>query len=360
MVSITITNLTKRFGVVVALKQLNLEIRKGELFFLLGPSGCGKTTLLRTIAGFYPPDEGSLYFDGDDVTRRPPHRRNTAMVFQSYALWPHMNVFQNVSFGLQQKRLPAGVIESRVNKALRIVQMDAFSTRKINQLSGGQQQRVALARALVVEPACLLLDEPLSNLDAQLRLEMRSEIRRICKEAGLTTVYVTHDQKEALSIADRMAVLENGDIAQIGTPSEVYRDPVSRSIAHFIGESNFLSGRIIEPAKRLGYWSVETNAGTFEGRITDANWKPNYNDRVSLSIRPECVTMVAQKPLGNFLQGRIIRSAYLGELVQYWLDIDGLSTPVQISCLNPRFIEPASDKTYYVEVRSEDVVILNN
>ncbi len=360
MVSITIRNLTKRFGDVVALKQLNLEIRKGELFFLLGPSGCGKTTLLRTIAGFYHPDEGDLYFDSDDVTRRPPHRRNTAMVFQSYALWPHMNVFQNVSFGLQQKRLPAGVIEGRVNKALRTVQMDPYASRKINQLSGGQQQRVALARALVVEPACLLLDEPLSNLDAQLRLEMRSEIRRICKEAGLTTIYVTHDQKEALSIADRMAILENGDFAQIGTPQEIYRDPVSRSVATFIGESNFLAGRIIEPAKRLGYWSVETNAGTFEGRITDANWKPQYNDRVSLAIRPECFHMVAEKPHTNFVQGKIIRSAYLGELAQYWLDVDGLSAPVQISCLNPRQIESAGDKVYFAETRSEDVIILNN
>jgi iron(III) transport system ATP-binding protein len=238
--------------------------------------------------------------------------------------------------------------------------MDAFATRKINQLSGGQQQRVALARALVVEPACLLLDEPLSNLDAQLRLEMRTEIRRICKEAGLTTIYVTHDQKEALSVADRMAVLENGDIAQIGTPQEVYRDPVSRSVAHFIGESNFLSGRIIEPAKRLGYWSVETNSGTFEGRITDPVWKPNYNDRVSLLIRPECISMVAQRPLTNYVQGKIIRSSYLGELVQYWMDVDGLSSPIQISCLNPRHVEEASDKTYFAEVRPEDVVILNS
>ncbi|MBU6303571.1 MAG: ABC transporter ATP-binding protein [Verrucomicrobia bacterium] len=360
MVSITITNLTKRFGDVVALRQLNLEIRKGELFFLLGPSGCGKTTLLRTVAGFYQPEEGTLHFDSQDVTRRPPHRRHTAMVFQSYALWPHMNVFQNVSFGLHQKRLPSGVIESRVNKALRTVQMDAYATRRINQLSGGQQQRVALARALVVEPACLLLDEPLSNLDAQLRLEMRSEIRRICKDAGLTTIYVTHDQKEALSIADRMAILENGDFAQIGTPQEIYRDPVSRSVASFIGESNFLAGRIIEPTKRLGFWSVETNAGPFEGRITHPTWRPKFNDRVSLAIRPEGFRMVAEKPPSNSVQGRIIRSAYLGEIVQYWLDVDGLNLPVQISCLNPRQIESVSDKVYFAETRPEDVSILSS
>jgi iron(III) transport system ATP-binding protein len=189
---------------------------------------------------------------------------------------------------------------------------------------------------------------------------MRTEIRRICKEAGLTTIYVTHDQKEALSIADRMAILENGDFAQIGAPHEVYRDPLSRSVATFIGESNFLSGRIIEPAKRLGYWFVETNAGTFEGRITDPNWKPKYNDRVSLSIRPECFSMVAERPFANFVQGKIQRSAYLGELVQYWLDVDGLSAPVQISCLNPRQIEPAGDKVYFAETRPEDVVILNS
>jgi iron(III) transport system ATP-binding protein len=359
MVSITLRNVTKRFGEVVALQGLNLEIRKGELFFLLGPSGCGKTTLLRTLAGFYLPDEGTLHFGDEDVTRRPPHRRNTAMVFQSYALWPHMNVAQNVSFGLQQKRLPSGVIEGRVNRALRLVQMEGYGTRKINQLSGGQQQRVALARALVVEPACLLLDEPLSNLDAQLRLEMRAEIRRICKEAGLTTVYVTHDQKEALSIADRMAVLEGGDFRQVGTPQEVYRNPRSRSVAQFIGESNFLNGRLIEPAKRLGYWSVETNGGTFEGRITDSSWTPKYNDRVTLSIRPECFSLVAQKPFLNYVQGRIVRQAYLGELAQYWIEAEGMSTSVQLSMLNPRQLEEPGDKVYYAEARPEDVVILN-
>ena len=225
MVSIQIRGLVKRFGNLVALNRLDLDIASGELFFLLGPSGCGKTTLLRSIAGFHLPEEGTILFDGDDVSQVPPHKRETAMMFQSYALWPHLNVHKNVAFGLEERRVKKTEIGERVEEALSMVKMDGLGNRKINQLSGGQQQRVALARALVVRPRCLMLDEPLSNLDAKLRIEMRTEIRRICKEFGLTAIYVTHDQKEALSIADRLAVLDSGNIAQVGTPEEVYRKP---------------------------------------------------------------------------------------------------------------------------------------
>src|SRR5512141_1811820 len=212
MISIRIQQLTKRFGTVTALDRVDLTINPGELFFLLGPSGCGKTTLLRTLAGFYEPDAGSIWFGDDDVTRLAPHKRNTGMMFQSYALWPHMTVAQNVAFGLQERKVPASEIKQRVGEALESVKMSAYAERSPNQLSGGQQQRVALARALVVRPRCLLLDEPLSNLDAQLRLEMRGEIRRVCKDAGLTAIYVTHDHKEALSVADRLAVMFAGRI----------------------------------------------------------------------------------------------------------------------------------------------------
>ena len=204
---IVIENLTKSFGRFLALDRIELTIQSGELFFLLGPSGCGKTTLLRHIAGFYEPDEGRILFDGKDVTRLPAHQRQTGMVFQNYALWPHLTVEKNVAFGLEERRLPRAEIDSRVAEALRVVRLEDLARRKIHEMSGGQQQRVALARALVVRPACLLLDEPLSNLDSKLRLEMREEIRRICRDFQLTSIYVTHDQQEALSIADRIAVL---------------------------------------------------------------------------------------------------------------------------------------------------------
>ena len=226
MIAIAIQKVTKRFGTTVALQSLDLTIEPGELFFLLGPSGCGKTTLLRCLAGFLRPDQGKLLFGETDVTRLPPNERNTGMVFQSYALWPHMTVAQ----------------------ALEAVRMGEYRARKPNQLSGGQQQRVALARALVVRPRCLLLDEPLSNLDARLRTEMRGEIRRVCKDHQLTTVYVTHDQKEALAIADRMAVMAAGRILQVGTPRELYGRPATRAVAGFIGETNFVSGTIVGAA----------------------------------------------------------------------------------------------------------------
>ena len=360
MVSITLNSVTKRFGNVTALNNLDLEIEKGEMFFLLGSSGCGKTTLLRTIAGFYIPEVGRVYFDEEEVTNKPPYKRNTAMVFQNYALWPHMTVAQNVSFGLQQKGLPRGITEGRAKKALRLVQMQDFHNRRIQQLSGGQQQRVALARALVVEPACLLLDEPLSNLDAKLRLEMRTEIRRICKEAGLTTVYVTHDQKEALSVADRMAVLDGGNIAQIGTPQEIYRNPATKTIASFIGETNFIPGRLIEPAQKHGFWTVETRSGVFEGRISHRNWKPRYNDRVVLSVRPEGFRLKTQRPIKNFIQGRISGRTYLGESLQYELSVEELPAPVRITEVNPSHFEGPSPKLYFAEANPEDVVILQS
>src|SRR5882672_6004613 len=265
MISIQVQQLTKQFGPVVALHGLSLRINPGELFFLLGPSGCGKTTLLRSMAGFYIPEEGTIRFGDEDVTRLAPHRRNTGMMFQSYALWPHMTVAENVAFGLEERKVAKEEIKRRVGEALESVRMGPYAERRPNQLSGGQQQRVALARALVIRPRCLLLDEPLSNLDAKLRLEMRSEIRRVCKEFKLTTVYVTHDQKEALSISDRMAILESGRILQVGTPREIYRRPARKTVAHFIGETDFLPGRVL--GRSGGYLMVETAVGSFTGIV---------------------------------------------------------------------------------------------
>jgi iron(III) transport system ATP-binding protein len=263
MISIRVQQLTKRFGAVTALHQLDLTIEPGELFFLLGPSGCGKTTLLRSMAGFYIPEEGRILFGDEDVTRLAPHKRNTGMMFQSYALWPHMTVAENVAFGLEERKVAAGEIKRRVGEALESVRMGQYAERRPNQLSGGQQQRIALARALVIRPRCLLLDEPLSNLDAKLRLEMRTEIRRVCKEFKLTTVYVTHDQKEALSISDRMAILEGGRILQVGTPREVYKRPARKTVANFIGETDFLPGKVVSVGG--GNLTVETAIGRFEG-----------------------------------------------------------------------------------------------
>src|SRR6266700_1894120 len=258
---VSIQNLTQKVGDTAVLKDISLEVNDQELFFLLGPSGCGKTTLLRLIAGFYQPDEGRIFFDGKPMNGVPPHQRNTGMVFQNYALWPHMTVAENVVYGLDVRGVGAAEKKQRVAEALAIVQMDKLAHRAPNQLSGGQQQRVALARALVIHPDVLLLDEPLSNLDAKLRLEMREEIRRIHAQTRITTIYVTHDQKEALSLANRMAVMRDGAIEQIGDPRSVYREPANRFVADFIGETNWLSAQVQEslPDELL----LQTELGVF-------------------------------------------------------------------------------------------------
>lgn len=357
MVSIKTRGLVKRFGDVVALDHLDLDIEPGELFFLLGPSGCGKTTLLRAIAGFHIPEEGTILFDGEDVTNVPPHKRGTAMMFQSYALWPHLNVFKNVAFGLEEKKLPKDEIKTQVDEALAMVQMGGLGSRKINQLSGGQQQRVALARALVVRPRCLMLDEPLSNLDAKLRIEMRSEIRRICKEFGLTAIYVTHDQKEALSIADRMAILDNGHLAQIGPPEEIYRNPNSSLVASFIGETNFIPGTI---EKNDGdYVRVKTGLGNFKGRLSGFKDNPESGAKVILSIRPECLSLSEKGADFNAIPGSLVESVYLGEIAQYSLKTaDSATKHIRISELNPRRVVRDSGQKFFATTSPDDVVIL--
>ena len=356
MVSIHIKGLVKRFGDVVALNHLDLEIAAGELFFLLGPSGCGKTTLLRAIAGFNLPDEGTIHFDGDDVTKVPPHKRETGMMFQSYALWPHLNVFRNVAFGLEERHLAKSEIKRRVEEALAMVKMEGLGTRKINQLSGGQQQRVALARALVIRPRCLLLDEPLSNLDSKLRVEMRSEIRRICKEFGLTAIYVTHDQKEALSMADRMAILDAGNIAQIGTPEELYRRPQSAFVSGFVGETNLITGTLAFVSGENFY--IRTGIGELAGRVVAPDWRPAPGESVILSIRPECLSINAAPPVQNAIAGRLTESIYLGETAQYALKCDGREEALHISELNPRRVIRDTGARFYATAKPEDIVIL--
>jgi iron(III) transport system ATP-binding protein len=310
---VLIQNLSKKFDATFALRDISLELRSQELFFLLGPSGCGKTTLLRTLAGFYQPDAGELLFGDKPMSGVPPHRRNTGMVFQNYALWPHLTVAENVAYGLDVRGVGASERAQRVAEALAIVQMEAFATRTPNQLSGGQQQRVALARALVIKPDVLLLDEPLSNLDAKLRLEMREEIRRIHDQTKITTIYVTHDQKEALSLAERMAVLRDGVIEQIGDPREVYRAPANRFVADFIGETNWVAGEV--SAVSAEGLSLQTGLG-----LLKAAPKPNLavGDKVSVGFRPEAV-QIGPGP-ANAFQTVIRHVSYLGEIEQYRLE----------------------------------------
>ncbi|MEY2878977.1 MAG: Spermidine/putrescine import ATP-binding protein PotA [Verrucomicrobiota bacterium] len=354
MISIRIQQLTKRFGQVVALDHLDLAIEPGELFFLLGPSGCGKTTLLRSLAGFHAPDSGRVFFGDDDVTSLAPHKRNTGMMFQSYALWPHMTVAENVAFGLEERKVARPEITRRVGEALESVRMAEYGARRPNELSGGQQQRVALARALVVRPRCLLLDEPLSNLDARLRLEMRGEIRRVCRDFQLTTVYVTHDQKEALSIADRMAILDAGRVRQVGAPRDLYRRPASRLVANFVGETNFLPGKILSVA--AGAARVETACGVFDGVLGDPRATAGAGAAVTLSIRPECWQLGGAPAATNTVRGRIGSAVYLGEIAQY--DFVAGAQTLKVFELNPRFVGTAADRELHASVAPDDVVVL--
>ncbi|MHB8133073.1 MAG: ABC transporter ATP-binding protein [Anaerolineaceae bacterium] len=301
---------------VTAVKNVSLEIYKGELVTLLGPSGCGKTTTLRIIAGFEFPTEGKIILDGQEINSLPPHKRNMSMVFQSYAIFPHLNVFENIGYGLNVQRLSKEVISNRVNKVLDLVHLEGYGHRAPTQLSGGQQQRVALARALVMEPKVLLMDEPLSNLDAKLREEMRTEIRRIQKELNITSVYVTHDQIEAMTLSDRIVVMNLGVIEQIGTPVEMYRYPNSRFVANFIGRANFVAGNVIE---QNGDELVLNALGEV---ITLKNIRRDFRKKedVSMIVRPE---MIRIKKSGELLKGIIRRSVYLGDVIEYDVEVCG-------------------------------------
>ncbi len=354
MISIRIQHLTKRFGPVTALDRVDLAIEPGELFFLLGPSGCGKTTLLRSLAGFYRPEEGKIFFGDEEVTQLAPHLRNTGMMFQSYALWPHMTVAENVAFGLEERKVAKREIARRVGEALESVRMGPYAARRPNELSGGQQQRVALARALVIRPRCLLLDEPLSNLDAKLRLEMRTEIRRVAKEFKLTTVYVTHDQKEALSISDRMAVLDSGRVRQVGAPGDIYRRPACKLVAHFIGETDFIPAKILSAG--AGKAKVETAIGGFDAVLGNPAVVPASGAAVTISVRPECWKLGATPAARNSVKGRIGECVYLGESAQY--EFVAYGQTLKILELNPRFIDGAARGELFASVEPDDVVVL--
>ncbi len=361
MIPIRVEGLTKRFdtprGSITAVDDVTLTVRAGELFFLLGPSGCGKTTLLRMLAGFVDPTAGRVFFGEEDVTRTPPERRDAAMVFQTYALWPHMTVAKNVAFGLSMRGVGRSRRRQVVREMLETVRIAEKAGARPMELSGGQQQRVALARALAPSPKCLLLDEPLSNLDAALRSAMRWEIRRIVKSAGTTAVYVTHDQAEALSIADRIALMCEGRIVQIGSGRELYEAPADRFVADFIGEANFLAATVA---------AVEGDEAVLDapmGRLRGRARRPvAAGQEVCCCIRPESVQV---RPGGeggagaageNAFRGRLAQWHHLGESARFEVELDGGVRLAGAAMPARAPGEPAAALT--VRIAPEDVVIL--
>ena len=302
--------INKYFGRSHVIKDVNIDFEKGHFVTFLGPSGCGKTTLLRMVAGFYEPDDGEILLNGKRIERIPPYSRNTAMVFQEYALFPHMNVFDNVSYGLRVKNRPKEEIERRVKEALDLMQLKGMEDRFPNQMSGGQQQRVAVARALVMNPEVLLLDEPLSNLDAKLRESVRVELRDIQKKMGLSTIYVTHDQSEALSMSDMIVVLKGGVVHQAGSPQEIYFEPKTPFVADFIGTTNILS------VKGLG----ENTVSYGNDRIPTTK-SVNAGQEYCLSIRPECLKLVKEAVDGQVnVKVTIQNKMFLGEKIRYFVN----------------------------------------
>ncbi len=314
--NVTLDSLTKRFDDVTAVDDISVAIRAGEFFSLLGPSGCGKTTTLRMVAGFEPPTSGQILLDGTDVGSWPPHRRNVNTVFQSYALFPFLTVAENVAFGMRYKSIPKSDVSARVSEALELVQLAGFEKRRPNQLSGGQQQRVALARALVLRPSVLLLDEPLGALDAKLRRMLQVELGALQKQVGITFLYVTHDQEEALTMSDRLAVMNHGRIVQLGTPEEVYNEPADAYVADFLGVSNLMDAQV-EPGRdgrgpcrlRLGDFMLDAQAGQLDA-----------TGAVKVAIRPERVHLHPYDARGsNRVPGMVERLVFLGSTTHIFL-----------------------------------------
>jgi putative spermidine/putrescine transport system ATP-binding protein len=321
MTQLSISKLTKRFDDVVAVDAIDLEIADGELISLLGPSGCGKTTTLRCIAGFETPSAGHILFDGSDIVGLEPEQRNIGMVFQNYALFPHMTVNQNLAFGLEMRRVAKTEIAGQVERALATVQLAGYGERYPKQRGGGQQQRVALARALVIEPAILLLDEPLANLDAKLREEMRFFIRSLQKEVGITTVYVTHDQAEAMVISDRIVVMFDGVINQIGGPATIYQHPTTKQVADFIGLSNFIPAMVSGPDGE-GHYTLDTPLGAMRCAYDGAL---STGAEASVIVRPEAIDLASDSggERENSAEGEVMERYYLGNIAGYKLACAG-------------------------------------
>ncbi|MFQ5593885.1 MAG: ABC transporter ATP-binding protein [Anaerolineae bacterium] len=324
--SISLQDLSKHFGSVKAVDDLNLEVEAGTLICLLGPSGCGKTTTLRMIGGFEEPTAGRIFIGADDVTDVPPYARPTAMVFQSYALFPHMSVSDNIAYGLRARRMPKDEIQKRVAEAIALMELQGHEKKSPPQLSGGQQQRVALARALVIRPKVLLFDEPLSNLDALLRVRMRAEIRALQRQLGITSVYVTHDQEEAFSLSDRVAIMNQGKLIQVGTPRELYRQPVDRFVAEFVGLSNVVPVEVLK---------ADADGATIRlfGQTIHSRRPPrNPSAQVSVVLRPEALRIGGDGDLG--VPARVLSLAYIGPLARYTVAVED-GTVLTVDLPNP-------------------------
>jgi iron(III) transport system ATP-binding protein len=359
MVPITLESLGKQFGAVVAVDGVDLRIAAGERLFLLGPSGCGKTTLLRMIAGFTVPTRGRIFLGDQDVTDLPAERRQTGMVFQGYALWPHMTVWQNVAFGLQVRKVSAAEQRRRVEAMLSAVGLADLADRRPGALSGGQQQRVALARALVIEPRVLLLDEPLANLDAALRVELRGQILALCARTGTTTVYVTHDQSEAMAMADRIGVLRDGRLLQAGSPTDLYHRPKSRFVAEFLGKTNIFEATI--QGREAGGWRLRSALGPLLSAVVveAGDWAEGAAARVS--IRSEAFARVGARvgegADAQRVRVRCVEATFLGAMVEHRCEVEG-GRPLHVTL--PWRQRMAVDEQAALTVDPRDVVLLRD
>ncbi|GIP30292.1 spermidine/putrescine ABC transporter ATP-binding protein [Paenibacillus sp. J23TS9] len=346
MIGVTLDRVSKTFGGAKGVEDVDVHIKPGEFFTFLGPSGCGKTTTLRMIAGFYYPSDGRILFGEQNVTNMPPNKRNTGMVFQNYALFPHMTVFENIAFGLQVRKQGKAEIREKVTRAQKLVHLDGYGERRIDQLSGGQQQRVALARALVIEPNILLLDEPLSNLDAKLRDETRQEIKRLQLELGITTIYVTHDQSEAMSMSDRIMVMKDGVVQQIGAPLEIYNRPANRFVASFIGETNLWEGTVERVEGGLADIRIAPDV-LLTGLAANASpaCKLAAGRKVTLSVRPEAIREAGLPEQGeaNTLSVKVRLSEFTGVSVNVIAEAGPLSVKALFVGQGQRMREPGEE-----------------
>jgi spermidine/putrescine ABC transporter ATP-binding subunit len=355
MSDVEVANCTKRYRETTVLRGVSFEVGRGELLSILGPSGCGKTTTLRIIAGFVPPDGGDVFIRGKNVTRLPAHLRNIGMVFQNYALWPHMTVFENVAFGLRLRKMRADAIDRQVTASLSRVRLEGKARRYPTQLSGGEQQRVALARALAIDPDVLLLDEPLSNLDRQLREEMRVELKTLQRTLGLTSLYVTHDQEEALSVSDRIVVMGKGEIQQIGTPQEIYEHPANRFVAGFIGYTNFLECVVVSVKGKDAVVRLLSGA-TLGARSPD---HIAVGARAMVMIRPEQIRLSAHPPesaTGQILTGRLQQIIYEGASLRHAFHLTGREEELLFAHGAPDQPHPQPGDLVYVEVQRASLI----
>ena len=358
MAFIDITNLFKTFKKTVAVNRINLSVQTGELLTLLGPSGCGKTTTLRCIAGLERPEDGEIVIDGQPMLSRgfvPPSKRGIGMVFQNYAVWPHLKVFNNVAYGLKLEKQPREEIRKRTMQVLEMVGLGGMEERYPGQLSGGQQQRVALARAMVRNPKVLLLDEPLSNLDAKLREKMRFEIKSLARRMGITSVYVTHDQSEAMVISDRIAVMKDGNVIQVDTPEQIYAHPADRFVADFIGTMNFIAAQVTQKPSADGVVKLRT-AFCDALLCRGPDQKIAEGDQVFAAIRPEDVEVFSEAPVEkpNVYPGTIAHRAYLGNFLYFFVDINGEMVRVQV----PHYLPQDEGESVFVHLEPQKCKIL--